>query len=210
MGIPQTFVYWYFSNAYAGIIMGMGLANEKRHYYIIPLVIGWAHTQNDPCISLYAAGAIYNMDHSKVIIWYTYYEHELFHLLAVNSQLYWHMDIYTLWFYQSLINKEINVVQTDEYSFGQRWSLFLLSSASTEYSIETLWPFHESAWIWDVFYEINSLWPCDVIWLHRSGSTLALIMVCCLTAPSPCLNEDWHLNNGVPCHSHDSNFTGSA
>ena len=32
----------------AGIILCMGWANERRHYYVMPSLIGWAHTQNDP------------------------------------------------------------------------------------------------------------------------------------------------------------------
>ena len=31
---------------------------------------------------------------------------------------------------------------------------------------------------------INSLWPNDTIWRHRSGSALAQVMACCLMAPS--------------------------
>ena len=38
---------------------------------------------------------------------------------------------------------------------------------------------------------INSLWPCDAIWPHRSGSILTMVMACCLTAPSHCLNQCW-------------------
>ena len=33
---------------YLGIILGMGLANERRRYYVTPPLIGRAHTQNDP------------------------------------------------------------------------------------------------------------------------------------------------------------------
>ena len=36
---------------------------------------------------------------------------------------------------------------------------------------------------------VNSLWPSDAIWRQRSGSTLAHVMVCCLTAPSHYLNQ---------------------
>ena len=36
---------------------------------------------------------------------------------------------------------------------------------------------------------INSLWPGDDVWWYRSGSTLAQVMVWCLTAPS-------HVGNG--------------
>ena len=37
----------------------------------------------------------------------------------------------------------------------------------------------------------NSLRPSDVIWQHRSESTLAQVMACCLTAPS-------HTNDLLP------------
>ena len=37
----------------------------------------------------------------------------------------------------------------------------------------------------------NSLRPSDAIWWHRSGSTLAQVMACCLTAPSHYLNQCW-------------------
>ena len=35
----------------------------------------------------------------------------------------------------------------------------------------------------------NSLWPNDAIWRQRSGSTLAQVMACCLTATSHYLNQ---------------------
>ena len=35
---------------------------------------------------------------------------------------------------------------------------------------------------------INSLGPSDVIWQHRTGSTLALVIPCCLVAPRQYLN----------------------
>ena len=38
---------------------------------------------------------------------------------------------------------------------------------------------------------LNSLRPSDAIWRHRSGSTLAQVMACCLTAPSHYLNQCW-------------------
>ena len=38
---------------YPGIIRGMGSANERRHYYVMPSFIGLAHTQNDPCFPYY-------------------------------------------------------------------------------------------------------------------------------------------------------------
>ena len=38
---------------------------------------------------------------------------------------------------------------------------------------------------------LHSLWPHDAIWWHRSGSTLAQLMACCLMAPSHYLNQCW-------------------
>ena len=38
---------------------------------------------------------------------------------------------------------------------------------------------------------INTLWPSDLIWWHKSGWTLAEVMACCLTAPSHYLNQCW-------------------
>ena len=42
-----------------------------------------------------------------------------------------------------------------------------------------------------------SLWPCDVIWWQRSGSTLVQAMACCLMAPSHYLNQCWLLISEV-------------
>ena len=38
---------------------------------------------------------------------------------------------------------------------------------------------------------VNSLRPSDATWRHSSGSTLAQVMACCLTAPSHYLNQCW-------------------
>ena len=50
----------------------------------------------------------------------------------------------------------------------------------------------------------------DAVWRHRTGSTLAQVMTCCLTAPSHCLNQCWLLTAEVLWHSPESNFTASA
>ena len=56
---------------------------------------------------------------------------------------------------------------------------------------------------------LNSLWPGDAIWRHRSGSTLAQVMACCLISPSyyDYLNKCWLIVNGVLWHSAESNLT---
>ena len=54
---------------------------------------------------------------------------------------------------------------------------------------------------------INSLWPSDAIWRHRSWSTLAQVMTCCLTAPSHYLNHCWLVISKVKWHSSKGKFT---
>ena len=51
------------------------------------------------------------------------------------------------------------------------------------------------------FLAINSLWPSYAIWWHRSGSTLAQVMACCLAAPSHYLNQCWLVISKVSWHS---------
>ena len=38
---------------------------------------------------------------------------------------------------------------------------------------------------------INSLWPSEAIWWHRSVPTMAWMMACCLMAPSHYLTQYW-------------------
>ena len=54
---------------------------------------------------------------------------------------------------------------------------------------------------------INTLWPSDTIWRHRTGSTLAQIMACCLTAPSHYLNQCWLIISKSHWHLGDRHFT---
>ena len=56
---------------------------------------------------------------------------------------------------------------------------------------------------------MNSLWHSDVVWWHRSGSILALEIVCCLTAPRHYLNQCQLLMSEVHWHSPECDFTAS-
>ena len=56
-------------------------------------------------------------------------------------------------------------------------------------------------------FSFNSLWLSDTIWRHKSGSTLAQVMACCLTAPSHYLNQCWLIISKVQWHSSECNFT---
>ena len=54
---------------------------------------------------------------------------------------------------------------------------------------------------------VNSLWPSDTIWRHKSESTLAQVMAWCLTAPSHYLNQCWLIISKFQWHSSECNFT---
>ena len=57
-----------------------------------------------------------------------------------------------------------------------------------------------------VAHYIKSLWPRDAIWPHRSESTLAQAMACCLTAPSHYLNQCWLIISEVHQHCYLNQF----
>ena len=62
-----------------------------------------------------------------------------------------------------------------ENIFWHEWLVMFMTSC--------FWPQH-----------VNSLWPRDAIWWHRSGSTVAQVMSCCL-------NQCWLIINEIFWHS---------
>ena len=59
--------------------------------------------------------------------------------------------------------------------------------------------------------QLNSLWPGDApggdaMWWNRSGSTLAQVMTCWLTAPRHYLYQSCHIISKVQWHLSDGNF----
>ena len=67
--------------------------------------------------------------------------------------------------------------------------------------------------IWHAPYQgpkLNALGPSDAIWRCRSGSKLAQVMACCLTAPSHYLNQCWIIISKVHWHSYEGNSTLNA
>ena len=57
---------------------------------------------------------------------------------------------------------------------------------------------------------VNSLWLSDAVRPHRSWSTLAQVMACCLMAISHYLNQCWLLTSEVLLHSSESDFMANA
>ena len=60
----------------------------------------------------------------------------------------------------------------------------------------------------NVLTHCNLVTPC--IWWHKSGSTIAQVMACCLMAANHYLNQCWLIIKCVLCHSLESNSTESA
>ena len=56
-------------------------------------------------------------------------------------------------------------------------------------------------------YPINFLWPNDAIWQIRSGSILALLIACCLMAPSHYLNKCRLIISNKHCPHCEGNLT---
>ena len=54
---------------------------------------------------------------------------------------------------------------------------------------------------------LNSLWPSDAIWRHRSWSTLTQVMACCLVTPSHYLNQCWLIVSADQWRLSKGNFT---
>ena len=61
-----------------------------------------------------------------------------------------------------------------------------------------------------VMNSFNALWSNDAIWRHISGSSLAQVIVFCLTAPSHYLSQCSLFIKEVLWHSSRINFTLSA
>ena len=54
---------------------------------------------------------------------------------------------------------------------------------------------------------VNTLWPSDNKWWHKSGYTLSQVVACCLMAPSHYLNQCCLIISKIQCCSSKSNFT---
>ena len=82
-------------------------------------------------------------------------------------------------------------------SSAERTSLSLTNKPADEPNRDGVYS-HYNSWYMTMWrtrcvtaHVFNSLRPSDAIWRHRSGSTLAQVMACCLTAPSHYPNQSW-------------------
>ena len=62
-------------------------------------------------------------------------------------------------------------------------------------------------WESDRYLIFYSLWASGVKWWHRSVSTLARLMTCCLSTPRHNVNQCWFIIGGVLWHPPKIDFT---
>ena len=97
-----------------------------------------------------------------------------------------------------------------KWAWDQRKLIFKMISnhnRTGDFVIQWMWLFTHALYL---SWYLNSLWPSDAIWRHRSGSTLAQIMACSLTAPNHYRNQFWLPISKGFLHSSESHFTATA
>ena len=77
--------------------------------------------------------------------------------------------------------------------FSSKFQIFHLRKCIWIYRLWNGGHFVQGRWV-------NLLWPSEAAWWQRSGSTLAQVMACCLTAPSHYLNQCWLIISEVHIH----------
>ena len=109
-------------------------------------------------------------------------------------------------FFYLRLNKQLN-----KQSWG--WWFETLSHSTWRHCNGTLNGFqaiNDSLGSHSTLFLLNSLWHSDIIWRHRSGSTLAQAIACCLMALSYCLNQCWLIFSTIKCHSSQHKGTRAA
>ena len=152
-----------------GIILYMRPANERQCFILMLCLIGWAHIQNDPCITLclgntLSAGTTFGPLFTK---WTDVLRQDL-----MKSQS---CKILVSTFPITLKCQISERYKTQSHSFKTSEDL-AVRCLSTQ-RIETL----VGMGIWEFS---NSLHTMNVIQHHRSWSTLVELMTWCLPAPS--------------------------
>ena len=97
----------------------------------------------------------------------------------INMVMFW-LRLHSSWLLRIAVKNKSSLVQVNAIIglSPNRWQAIAWTNVSL--------------WLHSIYRKaINSLWPSDAIWRQRSGSTLAQVMVCCLTAPNHYLNQCW-------------------
>ena len=146
-----------------------------------------------PRTSLYITQVIFFVEQQEwnVYIFFSFSLRQSFHVLLVSFVA--HIEAWRKW--HTFSEKEnfviligISLKFVHKSPFDNEFSL--VQTISLHHTRTNDDPVH---WCPYVLPVLHSLWPCYVIWRHRSGSTLAQVMVCCTMAlkplPEPMLNS---------------------
>ena len=79
---------------------------------------------------------------------------------------------------------------TDVLNILLSWEHYYLDYKCSLSDYQNIFSFPQTIKSW-LYSFINSLQPNDAIWQHRSGSTVAQVMFCCLMMPSHYLIQCW-------------------
>ena len=95
-----------------------------------------------------------------------------------------------------------------ESNFAMSAQAMILYNEFGNYTFKIIATSHRGQWVEKLsIVRVNSLWPGDAIWRHRSVSTLVQVMACCLMAPSHYLNQYWLIKSRNEWHSFEVNYT---
>ena len=113
----------------------------------------------------------------------------------------------------------LSIICSTAWSFQQQWNIIFkwwmqlapVDSPQKGPVMQKTLPCHDAIMLYSlqpypfVCRPVNN--QADAIWRQRSGSTLAQVMACCLTAPSHYLNQCWLIISKVEWHLSKCNFT---
>ena len=106
--------------SHSGIILGMGSNNERRRYYITSPLIGWAHTQNDPChYAVYPQNYAYGLCFDMFCCGYitTDFNHILQGYFAIEATIWWNRHkMAIIWLNR---HKRHNIIQDSLQAFEE-------------------------------------------------------------------------------------------
>ena len=113
------------------------------------------------------------------------------------------------------VSKPWSFCYTASHWWSSTWPWLSISWQFPLAVTEQPWNYCPSCWRYSLSWckrwaqnMFNSLWPSDAIWRQKSGSTLAQVMACCLTAPSHYLNQCWFIISKVLWHSSEDIIIG--
>ena len=154
-----------------GNILGMGSAYERRRYNVTSSLIGWAHTQKDPCYSL-AKSTQYPISLvQRDFLWNVRCYHEkavIFFLVFFSPEIdwltwLWHINECCIWKQYMMKYIRSSLMFCESHIYKYFYTNFIL------WSYSTIW-FSMDILIF-IFFFLNLQndylkWSCGVTWLR--------------------------------------------